>query len=155
MYSHFTPCQHGHHELVSVLNRLAASRLQKQLQVWLAKGSKNKRAYSYQLEQCWYSKPSAMFLLQHHCSDKYVHSLSKRAMPRFASQLIAMHHAISKIRLALMVDDLVAWVLQMEWCHDHQHILQACNNLMSQANYFSPMQLKLSELCRTRWTKLN
>jgi len=45
-----------------------------------------------------------------------------------------------------MVDDLVAWVLQMEWCHDHQHILQACNNLMSQANYFSPMQLKLSEL---------
>jgi len=134
MYSHFTPCQHGHHELVSVLNRLAASRLQKQLQVevWLAKGSKNKRAYSYQLEQCWYSKPSAMFLLQHHCSDKYVHSLSKRAMPRFASQLIAMHHAISKIRLALMVDDLVAWVLQMAWCRwSSTYAVQACNNLMS------------------------
>ena len=77
MYSHFTPCQHGHHELVSVLNRLAASRLQKQLQVWLAKGGKNKRAYSHQLEQCWYSKPQQCSLLQHHCSDKYVHSQQK------------------------------------------------------------------------------
>ena len=154
MYSHFTPCQHGHHELASVLNRLAASRLQKQLQVWLAKGSKNKRAYSYQLEQCWYSKPQQCSLLQHH-SALNMYTPRKRAMLGFASQFIAMHHAISNIRLALMVDDLVAWVLQMEWCHDHQHILQACNNLMSQANYFSPMQLKLSELCRTRWTKLN
>jgi hypothetical protein len=35
-------------------------------------------------------------------------------MPEFASQFIAMHRAVSKIRLALMVDDLVAWVLQME-----------------------------------------
>jgi len=111
----FTPCQHGHHELVSVLNRLAASRLQKQLQVWLAKGSKNKRAYSYQLEQCWYSKPQQCSLLQHH-SALNMYTPSERAMLGFASQFIAMHHAISKIRLALMFDDLVAWVLQMEWC---------------------------------------
>jgi len=43
-----------------------------------------------------------------------MYTLSKRAMPGFASQFTTMHRAISKIRLALMVDDLVAWVLQME-----------------------------------------
>lgn len=43
-----------------------------------------------------------------------MYTLIKRAMPGFASQFIALRGAISKNWPAFMVDDLVAWVLQMK-----------------------------------------
>lgn len=134
--SHFTPwCQHGWngrvHRPVNVSNRLAASALHKQLRPTFSVFDRqneqtNKRAYSYQLGQCWCLKPPLLYVHSYkgRCSDKYVHSQQKE--PCLDSQ------AGSPNCIALSQKVGYLWWL-MAWWHGcckwidvdgHQHVLQ-------------------------------
>jgi hypothetical protein len=104
--SHFKPwCQHGWkgrvHSPVNVSNRLAASALHKQLRPTFSvfdpqNEQTNKRAYSYQLGQCWCLKPpssmstpiKAAALINMYTPSKKSHAWIRKPVHQTASRYL-------------------------------------------------------------------